>query len=247
MNAQFGRRTQERIDEFDVVSYIESNYKRIDPHFGYTNIELFEHQKYLIKKILDGKTITTQGRQMGVTSLYSWFATAYCQLHDDSNILIITNKHIQFQSIARIIQTCNRNNKILTYIKSQNKIVFTNGSTIRFTSLYSIPDPLLYRNNDYVFIQANVYKVKNQDDIIEYVTNRNINNVNISFNAFKNGNEMCESKLHTLWRDALIQRNEYKAIYLPWYLHPKKLYHTNYYQEQKLAIGEINVSQELLV
>lgn len=228
MNEKSGSITCEQL-----VSHIEKNYKRLDPINSICNIQLYDYQKYIIKQILTGNTLTMTSRQMGLTSLYVWFANAIAQLQRESNILFVLPSINNIKHINRIINI----NKYTPYHSHQNNIVFSNFSTISLTRSIDLP---IRTRFDYIFGQFYRFNKNEFEEIITSIIPLS-DNINISFNKPKEWNN---EYLKNIWSKSLIQQNSFKAIYLPWYLQTNRK--QNFQKEHKEYIGQLQFNREFL-
>lgn len=228
MNEKSGSITCEQL-----VSHIEKNYKRLDPINSICNIQLYDYQKYIIKQILTGNTLTMTSRQMGLTSVYAWFASAMAQLQRETRILFVLPSINNIKNINKIINI----NKYTPYHSHQNAIVFSNFSTISLTRLIDLP---IITKFDYIFGQFYQFNKNEFKETITLITPLS-NNINISFNKPKEWNN---EYLKNIWSKSLIQQNNFKAIYLPWYLQTNRK--QNFQKEHKEYIGQLQFNREFL-
>lgn len=162
------------------IQYINNTYNRIDPKLGKVKVNLYQHQKYLIKYILTQNCLIMQSRQLGISSMYAWLYSSIAKLQPNTSILIVTNNIDQSQRIIDLIRLNINRNEIKGNTKTS--IVLYNNSVI-WSRSYSQLDENSFSNSNYILLD--VIQIKQLQQIFKKLTINKDTKLSITFNGIK--------------------------------------------------------------
>ena len=157
---------------------------------GMKRIQLQQHQKMLVKEILQNNNIIRQSRQCGMSSLFVWIAQAITAINPEIKVVIYVQYNKQKQSLNRIAQI----NSV--EINSRNITQYAPAG-ITHLQLYDLPGPYT-------------------DQINALLTHTNLQLDDSKLISISLNHPGVEQ--YKLWRNSLLKKSKFNVIYLPWYI-----------------------------
>ena len=173
-----------------VIAYIESHFLMPHPIRGLMPVKLQQHQKMLVKQILQKHNIIRQSRQCGMSSLFVWIAQAIKAINPKIKVLIYVQYNKQKQSLNRIAQI----NSVEINIRNITQYA---PAGLTHLQLYDLSGPYTDQTNtllSHTNLQLDHSKL-----------------ISISLNH--PGVEQ-----YKLWKDSLLKKSKFNVIYVPWYI-----------------------------
>lgn len=157
---------------------------------GMKRIQLQQHQKMVVKEILQNNNIIRQSRQCGMSSLFVWIAQAITAINPEIKVVIYVQYNKQKQSLNRIAQI----NGVEINIRNITQYA---PAGITHLQLYDLTGPYT-------------------DQINALLTHTNLQLDDSKLISISLNHPGVEQ--YKLWRNSLLKKSKFNVIYLPWYI-----------------------------
>ncbi len=226
--------TQHELNEYikcseDILYFAENYYYIQTIDDGRVKIPLWDFQKKLLKVLLDPgdkrHVIVLSARQMSKTTVASIFLLHYALFNKDSNVAILANNERTAREILSRIQMAYQNlplwlqQGIVDGGWNKSTLQLENGVKIIASSTSS---------NSIRGMTINVAFLDEVAFVQDYVWDDFYNSVLPAISAGKTSKIIMVSTpkgmnhFYTLYKDAVENRNNYKAVKIPWYERPDR-------------------------
>jgi len=228
--------------------YFSTFAKVVHPTLGRVRFDLYPFQKRILWEFLTNRfTIVLKGRQMGLTELIVLFALWLAMFTPYQNIQLISLKDRVAKRLIRRIKFVYRNlpevlkvpiiNGRRGDLGTDSEMIFSNGSTI-----VSVPT-----TQDAVRSEPVSLLVMDEAAIMKYaelIWASALPSVSTGGRTIINSTPFgAAGFFHNTYQEALLNANGFKALKVPWYLHPER--DINWYTVMRNALGAKRTAQEI--
>lgn len=239
------RQVQEIIRCGKDPAYFFNAYVRVQhPTRGLIPFKTYPFQDDCVKEFINNRfVIVVKGRQLGLSTLTAAYAVWMAIYQKDKNILVIATKLSVAQNFIKRVKTIIRNLPpwlVLPQIISDNKqlIEFSHGSSIK--AIPTSDDAGRSESLSLLIIDEAAF-VKNFDEIWTGLYPTISTGGRAIVLSTPNG---VGGQYYRLYKDAESNQNEFKAIKLPWDVHPE--HDQAWFDKETRNMSSRQISQEYL-